>query len=108
MKLNIFLLTAVTLFVSSCTHQKVQVRRLNDTELSCSQIKKEMEQTQNLLQDINSKTGLSGRNIGMAFLFWPGIVVNEVNASDAERLANERIKVLVELYDKKRCQLSQQ
>ncbi len=62
-----------------------------------------MEQTEKIIQDINSKTGMSGRNVGMALLFWPGIIVNQTNASDAKNAANERVNVLGDLYNKKGC-----
>ena len=58
-----------------------------------------------LLEDINEKIGLSGRNVWMGLLFWPGIFVNEMNASDAERLANRRIEVLQSLYKEKKCRM---
>ena len=54
-------------------------------------------------KDIDDKTGFSGRNVGMALLFWPGIIINEVNASDAEGMINQRREKMVNMYEKKGC-----
>ena len=48
-------------------------------------------------------TGMSGRNIAMGIFFWPGIVVNQMNAGDAREAANTRLAVLSELKSKKNC-----
>ena len=39
----------------------------------------------------------------MALLFWPGIVVNEMNADDARDRAADRRQHLMTIYDKKSC-----
>jgi hypothetical protein len=100
---NLFLSASVALLLAACTHQKVTVNRVDDGELSCNDIKDEINQMEKVRSDIDSKTGMSGRNVGMALLFWPGIVVNEINASDAEKLASARMSVLVKLYRHKQC-----
>ncbi len=100
-KLILALVAATSLM--SCSHQKVIVNRVHDEELSCHEIKEESKRLEKLLNNIDEKTGLSGRNVGMALLFWPGVFVNEMNASDAEKLANQRLAVLSNLYSKKRC-----
>ena len=53
--------------------------------------------------DIDEKTGFSGRNVGMALLFWPGIIVNEMNADDAEDRIRDRKNRLVQIYSDKSC-----
>jgi hypothetical protein len=91
--------------LASCTHKKVQVNKFSDTNLSCNEIVTETNQMHEVLADINSKTGFSGRNVGMGLLFWPGIFVNQMNASDAEKLAQKRLDVLNSLYKDKNCHI---
>jgi hypothetical protein len=104
MKIYTCLASALLLAIGSCTHKKVDVHRMNDHEMSCGEIVLEMTETKELLKDIDSKTGMSGRNVGMGLLFWPGVVVNQMNASDATKLATDRMNVLVSLYKNKGCQ----
>ena len=53
--------------------------------------------------EIDSKTGFSGRNVGMALVFWPGIIVNESQASSAEAAAVARLDRLNQLYYERGC-----
>ena len=55
------------------------------------------------MHSIDDKTGWSGRNVAMGIFFWPGVVVNQMNAGDAREAANERLKILSDLKSKKRC-----
>ena len=56
-----------------------------------------------MLRSIDDKTGLSGRNVAMGKLFWPGIIVNQMNAGDAREAANDRLVVLSELKSNLSC-----
>ena len=59
-------------------------RQASDTQLSCEALRNELERVEQARGEIDSKTGFSGRNVGLALLFWPGIIVNESQASSAE------------------------
>lgn len=98
-----FTLTIAAVLLAGCTHQKVDVSQTNDQNKSCAQIQTELTQLDKMEQDIDEKTGLSGRNVGMALLFWPGIIVNEMNADDAEDRIRDRKNRLVSIYEKKSC-----
>ncbi len=93
--------------LASCTHQSVEVNKIGDKQLSCSQISSELMDIKLVKKDIDDKTGFSGRNVGMGLLFWPGVIVNELNANDAEKNVNERINKLVKLHEDKGCDSSQ-
>lgn len=97
-------LLASTVSISACTHKKVSVTEFDDKDKTCEQLKRDIVQMEDLEQDIEGKTGMSGRNVGMALLFWPGIIVNEMNASDARDRAADRKEKLFALYDGKGCQ----
>lgn len=91
------------LMVSACTHKNVSVTEFDDKDKTCSQLQQDIAAMEELERDIDDKTGMSGRNVGMALLFWPGIIVNEMNAGDARERASDRKQHLVRLYDDKNC-----
>lgn len=92
--------------ISGCTHKNVDVYKTTDNRLNCNEILLEMSEIKAIKQEIDDKTGLSGRNIGMGLVFWPGIIVNQMNAGDARKLANSRMDRLVALAEKKNCDIS--
>ncbi|MCH9753766.1 MAG: hypothetical protein K0T99_02560 [Alphaproteobacteria bacterium] len=102
---NLFkiILLSFVLVASSCSHRKVTVNRVSDMHMSCDEIMIESRQLEDMLQEIDGKTGMSGRNVGMALLFWPGIFVNEMSGNEAAKLANDRLAVLTRLYGKNSC-----
>ncbi len=81
----------------------MEVNKVGDKDLSCTQISTEIVDLKILKKDIDDKTGFSGRNVGMGLIFWPGIVVNQMNASDAEDRADARLDKLIKLHDEKKC-----
>lgn len=108
MKRLFLMVSAISLvIVTGCTHKKVEVDTLKDSQLSCTEINTELEQIQALKEDIDEKTGFSGRNVGMGLLFWPGVIVNEYNASKAEDLANQRKAKLYTLHKNNNCSTTQ-
>ncbi len=62
-------LAALALGFCACTHQKVRISQATDTQLSCSALRSELARVEQVRAEIDSKTGFSGRNVGMAFLF---------------------------------------
>ena len=88
---------------SACTHNKVRISQASDTQLSCAALRNELARVEQARAEIDSKTGFSGRNVGMALIFWPGIIVNETQASSAEAAATARIDRLNQLYYEKGC-----
>ncbi len=100
---KLLILSTVLMFVAGCTHSKVDVSQVNDANKTCSQITTELAQLDSMENDIDKKTGFSGRNVGMALLFWPGVIVNEMNASDAEDRIRDRKNRLVQIHSDKSC-----
>jgi|GEM_PF-1476154 hypothetical protein len=91
------------LLVSSCSHQQIIPNKRTDHALTCTDISVEMGEVEKVLSEINENTGVSGRNVGMALFFWPGVLVNQMNAGDARKMASERMSVLANLKEKKNC-----
>lgn len=102
-KIKLTLVFSLALLACGCSHNKIVTAKTTDAQMSCAQIEREVSQVKDIRRDIDGKRGLSGRNVGMALLFWPGIIVNEMNGSEAAKLANERLSNLNNLYVKRNC-----
>lgn len=89
--------------LAGCTHTQVLVKDVADDKLSCTDIATQAAEVKGVLRSIDDKTGFSGRNVAMGIFFWPGVVVNQMNAGDARRAANERLVVLADLAKQKNC-----
>ena len=94
---------SVLAFAAGCSHPSVEVSQRGDGNLSCMDIAAETAEIRGILRDIDDKTGLSGRNVAMGIFFWPGIVVNQMNAGDAREAANARLAVLAQLKSENNC-----
>ena len=90
-------------FLGACTHENVKVVKAADDKLTCTEIAAEMAEINGVLKTIDDKTGMSGRNVAMGLLFWPGIIVNQMNAGDAREAANDRMVVLSKLTNNLNC-----
>ena len=90
-------------FAVGCSHQRVQTQRPTDLRLTCQELQMEMVRAEEAARDVDNKTGFSGRNVGLALLFWPGVVVNEVQGSKALDSVEQRIAHLNGLYAKNGC-----
>jgi len=109
MKFRFALLSFVSILISTgCTHKQVQVTTLQDNQMNCTEIITEYAKTELILEDVDDKTGFSGRNVAMGIFFWPGIFVNQMNATDARTAANNRIAVLTTLSTQKKCTVDRQ
>lgn len=93
-----------SLALVGCTHTQILVKDSADEKLSCTEIGSQTAEVKGVLRDIDDKTGFSGRNVAMGIFFWPGIIVNQMNAGDARKAATERLAVLADLAKQKNCQ----
>ena len=93
----------VGLVTVSCSHQRIEPQRPTDRRLSCQELQREMQRAEAAIREVEGKTGLSGRNVGMGLIFWPGIVVNELQGARAIDAANMRVARLRELSDQRGC-----
>jgi hypothetical protein len=91
------------LTLGACTHANIDVVKPGDSRISCMDIAAELAEIRGVLRDIDDKTGMSGRNVAMGIFFWPGIVVNQMNAGDAREAANARLAILSGLKTEKDC-----
>jgi hypothetical protein len=103
-KKNIYVCIALAaVFALTACHPKVTPVSNMDKELSCAALSSEIKDVENIKTKIEANRGFSGRNVGLALLFWPGVVINEVTGSTAEAEANARLVALKNLYFEKNC-----
>ena len=89
--------------ISACTHEKVQVVHSSDRKLTCNDIIAELAEVKHILKTIDDNSGISSRNAVLGVLFWPGIIINQMNAGDARDAANSRLIALTNLQYEKNC-----
>lgn len=83
-------------------HQRVEPVSGMDRQLSCSELKKEIKNVEDVKKTIASNRGISVRNF-FGLLFWPSILVNEVTGEVAEKEAVTRLVELKNIYASKQC-----
>jgi len=97
-------LLVLPLLASACvTPEVVQTSKLDDSALTCEQIRTEVAQLDDIRAEARKGKTVSGENVAAALLFWPAIISNNVNANEALDAANRRQEVLVGLSRQKGC-----
>ena len=90
------------LSLAACvSNQTIQTIQPGDNDLSCAALKSELARLGVKFQDAESDSGVTGKNVGMFFLFWPGIIVNESRSNANQRSINRRISHLTTIYNRK-------
>lgn len=88
--------------LSACvSKQTVSTAQTHDQNFTCAELKTEIAKMEGLKDDFEDDSGLTGKNVGLAVLFWPGIIVNEMNATKNVDSVNDRIEHLNGLYYQK-------
>ena len=95
--------TALTLALASCAPRYNPQSATPDAALSCAQIQEQLVRAQAIRADALDNKGVSAQNVAWALLFWPGIVLNEVNNNQVIDRIDERVRVLNGLYTSKSC-----
>ena len=95
---GLVLIMAVTGCVSNKSIQTVQV---GDDNKSCETIRVELDQLGADFEAVKDDSGVTGKNIGLAIVFWPGIIVNEVRSNKNEDSVDSRITHLTNIYNEK-------
>lgn len=92
----------VCLILGGCVSNKaVRVVDTDDYEMNCEQLKFELTNLGADFDEVKDDSGLTGKNIGLGLLFWPGIIVNEVRSNKNQDSIDARIEHLTKLYSKK-------
>lgn len=81
----------------------VLTNTIEDDNLSCDQIKLQLQQLEQIRTEAAKGQTMSGENVAAALLFWPAVIGNYANAKQALEAAEKRNDVLIDLAEKKRC-----
>lgn len=100
-KMSASALCAVLLGFACVANKTVQAVQPTDFNLSCGGLKQELTSLGVAFEDAKADSGVTGENVGMAVVFWPGIFVNESRANRNQDSIQRRIDHLTELYVQK-------
>ena len=90
-------LTAIGL--SGCvSNMAVQTVQADDYTMNCEQLQYELANLGMKFEDAKDDSGFTGRNVGVALVFWPGLIVNEMRASKNQDSIDDRVRHLSGLY----------
>jgi len=88
--------------LSGCvTNRAIQTAQIGDEGKSCAQLKAELSDLGVRFQDAKDESGITGKNVGLALVFWPGIIVNEVRANKNQESIDARVSHLTIIYNQK-------
>lgn len=104
MKLKIVTVMVSVLLLQACaTPTVVETRKVNDNQLSCSQIQSEIEEAKSFEQKARKERTVTGKNVAAAVLFWPALLGTYSNTEEAINAAKERQDNLYKIYQNKGC-----
>ena len=89
------------LVVGCVSNKAVKIVDMDDYEMNCKQLKFELTNLGADFDEAKGDSGLTGKNIGLGLVFWPGVIVNEVRSSKNQDSIDARIEHLTKLYSKK-------
>ena len=90
------------LLLAGCvSNQAVRMVQAGDDDKSCEALRAELGDLGIKFDDAKDDSGLTGKNIGLAIVFWPGIIVNEVRANKNQDSLDARIAHLSGIYNQK-------
>ena len=90
----------LSLVVAAGCVQNQRITRVQsyDYDLSCDELKREIIAMEGKKDELEDESGVTGKNVGSAVLFWPGVIVNELTASKNVDSAQNRLEHLNRLY----------
>jgi hypothetical protein len=94
-------LLGMSLLAGCVSNQSLQTVQVGDNEKSCDAIRIELAQLGAKFEKVKNDSGVTGKNVGLALIFWPGIIVNEVRSNKNEDSVDSRISHLTNIYNGK-------
>ena len=101
MKLRTFCFFALFILTGCVSNQTISTTQIGDDEMSCEAIKTELTQLGAKFEAVKDESGVTGKNAGLLILFWPGIIVNEVQANKNQASVKARVTHLTAIYNGK-------
>ena len=101
MRYFIFGLLTVLLASGCVSNKAIQTVQADDRDKSCATIRDELVSLGAVFEEVKDESGVTGKNVGLALVFWPGIIVNEVRANKNQDSIDARISHLTGIYNSK-------
>ena len=102
MKFKLFISAISVVFLAGCVSNKaVRTVEPRDFSLTCEQLQFELANLEAKFKEAKDDSGVTGKNVGLALVFWPGIIVNEVRSNKNQDSIDSRIAHLTNLYSNK-------
>jgi hypothetical protein len=98
MRITSIIFAVLVLLTGCVTNQQVRTVHARDFTLNCEQLQFELVELGANFDDAADDSGLTPKNVGLALVFWPGIIVNEVQANRNQDSIDDRIDHLTTLY----------
>lgn len=104
MKLKIAAVVAAVSILTACaTPHVVETTKINDHQLSCTQLQTEIDEAKKFEQDARAERKVTGKNVAAALFFIPALFATYANTEEAIDAAKERQAKLTDIYNKKQC-----
>lgn len=99
--MRIITLSLIIMLAGCVANKSVQTVQIGDEDKSCDQLKAELVQLGVTFDEVKDDSGVTGKNVGLAIVFWPGIIVNEVRSNNNEDSLSDRISHITTIYNGK-------
>ena len=96
-----FLLLGVFLVNGCVSNQAVRTVQAGDYSKNCEQLQYELAELGAKFEDVKDDSGITGKNVALGLVFWPGIIVNEVRSNKNQDSIDDRVVHLTALYSQK-------
>ena len=95
---------AATVALGACTTtERVSVTQPGDRAMTCTQLRDQFAQLDEIRRDGQSDQGVNAANVGAVLFFWSAAVGNYFSARDAMEIAERRREHLMTIYNEKNC-----
>ncbi|TAG81836.1 MAG: hypothetical protein EAZ24_00565 [Burkholderiales bacterium] len=98
-------LAALSFLTGCATPTVVQTKQINDSAMSCDQLKAAYQEALDFETKARKERGLTGTNIAAAVFFWPAMIGTYKNSEEAIDAAKDRQKHLERIGAEKNCKV---
>ena len=102
MRRALIIIAAISL-TGCVTRQTIPEATIYDAGMTCAELEAEAVSMGGEVKEREKTSGITGKNVVSGLLFWPGIILNEVNSSRNVSDAQARADHLTRLYYDKDC-----
>ena len=101
MKHFAFLLLCTLLLTGCVSNKSIPTTQASDYTLTCEQLQDELTELGAKFEEAKDESGVTGENVALAVVFWPGVIFNEMRADKNQESVSQRIEHLGNLYNQK-------